>query len=77
MPSAPATLQQAKNPSAPQLRKDSCDIVECGGDGNCGYLALATAVELERGEDVETLKPQIPTRARTIRHDLFFSFGKA
>lgn len=52
------------------------DAIDCGAQGNCGYLCLAMAFGLERGEDVETLKSSIPARAVTIRHDLLTRMKK-
>ena len=69
-------VKPVEHPSAPHLHNDKYDAVECGAKGNCGYLCLAMALGLERGEDVETLKSSIPARAVTIRHDLYTHMKK-
>ena len=64
------------SPKSPLLHQDKYEALECGARGNCQYLCLAMALGLEKGEDVEKIRPVLAARSRTIRHDLHVHMNK-
>ena len=56
---------------APLPFPERIEVVDCGSGGNCGYLSLAMALSLEKGEAIDKVKPILEARAKTIRHDLY------
>ena len=50
---------------------DRFEVQECGGGGDCGYLCLAARMGFEKGESWQDMVEALPTRAKTIRFDLF------
>ena len=63
---SPKSLEPLTYPFA-----DKYDVMECGGGGACGYLALAMALGLEKGESEANVRAVLQTRATTIRHDIY------
>jgi hypothetical protein len=64
--------QAAKAAKAPDPALTSpVEEVDCGALGNCGYLCLAAALALEQGRQLTDIRADLPTRARTIRNDLY------
>ena len=47
------------------------NILDCGGQGNCGYNCLAAALGLDKGESFDDIQNALTTRGRTVRHDLY------
>ena len=60
-----------KDSETPVPFSDKIEVVDCGAGGNCGYLSLAMALNLEKGEAIDIVRPLHETRAKTIRHDLY------
>ena len=50
--------------------------VDCGGAGSCGYLCVAAALAMDKGEDFAKVKPELETRALTIRNDVYKHLAK-
>ena len=71
-----ASRQLVISPKSPLLHQDKYEALECGARGNCGYLCLAMALGLEKGEDAEKIRPVLAARSRTIRHDLHVHMNK-
>ena len=60
-----------KSPEPQFPFSDKFETLDCGGNGDCGYLCLAAGMGFDRGETWEDLQPHLLTRSRTIRNDIY------
>ena len=60
-------------PVTKRAKVDDCpyEIVDCGGQGNCGWNSLGVAMALQRGVSLETAQSDIATTTKTLRSDIY------
>ena len=68
---APAS---SSNPG--QTLTQSCELLECGGGGRCGYNALACGIALKSGKTFKELSPTLVSKGRTVHNDLYLHLEK-
>eukprot|EP00438_Fugacium_kawagutii_P020664 Skav217587 [mRNA] locus=scaffold3512:47194:50081:- [translate_table: standard] len=59
-------------PVAKRAKVDDCpyQIVDCGGQGNCGWNSIGVALAMHRGMSLETAQNEIATAIKTLRSDV-------
>ena len=53
-----------KDSETPVPFSDKIEVLDCGAGGNCGYLSLAMALSLEKGEAIGIVRPLLETRGK-------------